>query len=134
MLEGIYMSIQNYQLNYLKVRVETASPGELTLILYEEFCKKLMMSKNLLSKGLVDDMRVQVYKAKDILNEFIITLNMDYDISKNLFELYRYYNYRLAAFLISKDEAILDEVLEFGHLMVETWRSAMKSLKPGSLT
>lgn len=92
------MSIQDYQLNYLKVRVETASPGELTLILYEEFCKKLMISKNLLSKGLVDEMRIQVFKAKDILNELIITLNMDYDISKNLYELYWYYNNRLANF------------------------------------
>lgn len=125
------MSIQDYQLNYLKVRVETASPGELTLILYEEFCKKLMISKNLLSKGLVDEMRIQVFKAKDILNELIITLNMDYDISKNLYELYWYYNNRLANFLISKDVAILDEVLEFGQSMVETWKLAIQSLKPG---
>ncbi|EGG33922.1 flagellar protein FliS [Paenibacillus sp. HGF5] len=130
-LEGIYMSIQDYQLNYLKVRVETASPGELTLILYEEFCKKLMISKNLLSKGLVDEMRIQVFKAKDILNELIITLNMDYDISKNLYELYWYYNNRLANFLISKDVAILDEVLEFGQSMVDTWKLAIQSLKPG---
>ncbi|MCI1774335.1 MULTISPECIES: flagellar export chaperone FliS [Paenibacillus] len=125
------MSIQDYQLNYLKVRVETASPGELTLILYEEFCKKLMISKNLLSKGLVDEMRIQVFKAKDILNELIITLNMDYDISKNLYELYWYYNNRLANFLISKDVAILDEVLEFGQSMVDTWKLAIQSLKPG---
>ncbi|WP_433941612.1 flagellar export chaperone FliS [Paenibacillus lautus] len=125
------MSIQDYQLNYLKVRVETASPGELTLILYEEFCKKLMISKNLLSKELVDEMRIQVFKAKDILNELIITLNMDYDISKNLFELYWYYNNRLANFLISKDIAILDEVLEFGQSMVDTWKMAIQSLKPG---
>ncbi|MGC6583531.1 flagellar export chaperone FliS [Paenibacillus sp. Dod16] len=125
------MSIQDYQLNYLKVRVETASPGELTLILYEEFCKKLMISKNLLSKGLVDEMRIQVFKAKDILNELIITLNMDYDISKNLYELYWYYNNRLANFLISKDVAVLDEVLEFGQSMVDTWKLAIQSLKPG---
>lgn len=101
------------------------------MILYEEFCKKLMISKNLLSKGLVDEMRIQVFKAKDILNELIITLNMDYDISKNLYELYWYYNNRLANFLISKDVAILDEVLEFGQSMVDTWKLAIQSLKPG---
>ncbi|WP_379157258.1 flagellar export chaperone FliS [Paenibacillus sp. sgz5001063] len=128
------MSILNHQLNYLKVRVETASPGELTLILYEEFCKKIMISKNLLSKGLLDEMKVQVFKAKDILNEFIITLNMDYDISHNLYELYIYYNNRLASFLVSKDVAILDEALEFGYLMTETWKAAMQSLKPGNMS
>lgn len=126
------MSVQNYQQTYLKVRVETSSPGELTLILYEEFCKKLLMSKKLCSSESTDLMREQVYKARDILNELIITLNMDYEISQNLYELYIYYNKRLADFLIKRDLTILDEVIEFGQLMVETWRSALKSLKTGS--
>lgn len=126
------MSLQSYQQNYLKVRVETASPGELTLILYEEFCKKIALSKNLLAKGTFDLVQEQVFKAKDILNELIITLNMDYEIAKNLFELYIYYNRRLADFLLSKDVSILEEVFEFGQLMVETWKVALKSLKSGS--
>lgn len=97
------MPIQNHQFNYFKVRIETASPEGLTLILFEELCKKLLLAKNLLSKGLVEDMRVQVFKDKDILNEFIITLNMNYDVSKNLCQLYMYHNKQLAMFLVSKD-------------------------------
>lgn len=128
------MSVQNYQQTYLKVRVETSSPGELTLILYEEFYKKLLMTKKLLSdEASVEVMRQLVFKAKDILNELIITLNMDYEISHNLHDLYVYYNKRLADFLIHRDVAILDEVIEFGLLMVDTWKTALKSLKTGSV-
>lgn len=126
------MSAQSYQQNYLKVRVETASPGELTLILYEELNKRLLKSKQLFNNDSFDLMREQVYKAKDILNELTITLNMDYEIARNLYELYFYYNKRLADFLIKRDLGILDEVLEFAQLMVETWKEALKSLKTGS--
>ncbi|MFS0836295.1 flagellar protein FliS [Paenibacillus sp. 1P03SA] len=33
------------QQQYLKVRVETASPGELTLLLYQEMVKLLLQAK-----------------------------------------------------------------------------------------
>lgn len=126
------MSLNNYQEHYLKIKVETASPGELTLILYEEFCKKLSMTKALLQKGDAEQVRVQVYKAKDILNELIITLNMQYEIAKQLYELYIFYNGRLNDFLISQDVVILDEVLDFGRGLVDTWKQALQLLKTGS--
>ncbi|MGG3284363.1 flagellar export chaperone FliS [Paenibacillus solani] len=128
------MSVPNYQQTYLNVRVETSSPGELTLILYEEFYKKLLVSKKLLGdKTSTELMRQQIFKAKEILNELMITLNMDYEISQNLYDLYVYYNKRLADFLIQQDLTILDEVIEFGYLMVDTWKAALKSLKTGNV-
>ncbi|MBP1965806.1 flagellar export chaperone FliS [Paenibacillus aceris] len=126
------MSLNNYQEHYLKTKVETASPGELTLILYEEFCKKLSMTKALIQKGFLDQVKDQIYKAKDILDELIITLNMQYDIAKQLYELYTYYKGRLNDFLISKEVVILDEVMEFGRGMVDTWKQALQILKTGS--
>ena len=55
------------QLQYLKVQVETASPGELTLLLYQEIVKSLLKAKQLYSQGEYQLMNEVLYKVRDIL-------------------------------------------------------------------
>ncbi|MGE6231047.1 flagellar export chaperone FliS [Paenibacillus chitinolyticus] len=117
------------QQQYLKVRVETASPGELTLLLYQEMVKLLLQAKQLYSQSQYEDMNQSLYKVKTILGELIVTLDMQYDISKNLSSLYMFYNQYIAEFIIKKDENMLNEVLDFARGMVDTWKQAMLSLK-----
>ncbi|MFB7817554.1 flagellar export chaperone FliS [Paenibacillus chitinolyticus] len=117
------------QQQYLKVRVETASPGELTLLLYQEMVKLLLQAKQLYSQNQYEDMNQSLYKVKTILGELIVTLDMNYDISKNLSNLYMFYNQYIAEFIIKKDENMLNEVLDFARGMVDTWKQAMLSLK-----
>ncbi|MFF2158845.1 flagellar export chaperone FliS [Paenibacillus chitinolyticus] len=117
------------QQQYLKVRVETASPGELTLLLYQEMVKLLLQAKQLYSQSQYEDMNQSLYKVKTILGELIVTLDMQYDISKNLSNLYMFYNQYIAEFIIKKDENMLNEVLDFARGMVDTWKQAMLSLK-----
>ncbi|MVP01553.1 flagellar export chaperone FliS [Paenibacillus lutrae] len=117
------------QQQYLKVRVETASPGELTLLLYQEMVKLLLQAKQLYSQSQYEDMNQPLYKVKSILGELIVTLDMKYDISKDLSNLYMFYNNYIAEFIIRKDESMLNEVLDFARGMVDTWKQAMLSLK-----
>ncbi|WP_405080874.1 flagellar export chaperone FliS [Paenibacillus chitinolyticus] len=117
------------QQQYLKVRVETASPGELTLLLYQEMVKLLLQAKQLYSQNQYEEMNQSLYKVKTILGELIVTLDMKYDISKNLSSLYMFYNQYIAEFIIKKDENMLNEVLDFARGMVDTWKQAMLSLK-----
>ncbi|EGL13534.1 MULTISPECIES: flagellar export chaperone FliS [unclassified Paenibacillus] len=117
------------QQQYLKVRVETASPGELTLLLYQEMVKLLLQAKQLYSQSQYEDMNQSLYKVKTILGELIVTLDMKYDISKNLSNLYMFYNQYIAEFIIKKDENMLNEVLDFARGMVDTWKQALLSLK-----
>ncbi|AWP25431.1 flagellar export chaperone FliS [Paenibacillus sp. Cedars] len=119
------------QQQYLKVQVETASPGELTLILYREMVKLLQIAKQFYSQNQIEGMNAALHKVRAILNELIVTLNMNYDISKNLYQLYEFYSRHIAEFMIERNEKMLDETLEFAQGMAETWKQAVLSLKKG---
>lgn len=119
------------QQQYLKVQVETASPGELTLILYREMVKLLQIAKQLYSQNQIEGMNATLHKVRAILNELIVTLNMNYDVSKNLYQLYEFYSRHIAEFMIERNEKMLDDTLEFAQGMAETWKQAVLSLKKG---
>ncbi|GIO33299.1 MULTISPECIES: flagellar export chaperone FliS [Paenibacillus] len=119
------------QQQYLKVQVETASPGELTLMLYQEMNKSLLIAKRLYAQNQFEEMNESLHKVRTILNELIITLNMKYEIAQNLHQLYDFYIRHIADFMIQRDEKMLDDVIEFAQGMVETWKKALLSLKKG---
>lgn len=122
---------QAQQLQYLKVQVETASPGELTLLLYQQTVKLLLRAKQLYAQGEYESMNEVLHKVRSIYNELIITLDMQYEISRDLRELYLFYNNHLTRFIISKNETLLDETLEFARGMAETWKQALTKVKTG---
>lgn len=119
------------QQQYLKVQVETASPGDLTLLLYQEMVKSLLLAKKFYSLHQFDDMNAPLHKVRAILNELILTLNLEYDIAKDLRRLYLFYNQYIAEFIVKKDEAMLDDTIEFARGLAATWKQAMQSLKTG---
>ncbi|MCR8844807.1 flagellar export chaperone FliS [Paenibacillus sp. SC116] len=119
------------QEQYLKVKVETASPGELTLLLYQEMVKSLQKAKQLFSQSQLDEMKRCIYKVRDILNELTITLNMDYAIARELHDLYMFYQRHLTNFIINRNEQLLDDVLEFAREMAETWKQALLIVRKG---
>ncbi|MEK3783906.1 flagellar export chaperone FliS [Paenibacillus sp. FSL R5-0810] len=119
------------QLQYLKVQVETASPGELTLLLYQETVRSLLKAKQLYAQGNYERMVEVLHKVRSIFNELIITLDLQYEISHNLKELYLFYNNYLAQFIINRDETLLDETLDFAKGMLETWKQAVLLVKSG---
>ncbi|MBU5349292.1 flagellar export chaperone FliS [Paenibacillus lautus] len=126
------MMMQNYQLQYQKVRVETASPGELTLILYEELYRRLNLSRHQFEGGNIEESKQNVQRSRDILQELLVTLNMEYEISQQLYQLYDYYLRRLNDFIIHKSIEILEEVIEFSKDMVGTWKQALQIVKSGN--
>jgi len=121
--------MQNAAQLYQNNQVTTATPGELTLMLYNgaiKFLKqsKLAIQENQLAKAHEYNIRVQ-----DIVNELIITLNQDIPISKQLLTMYDYLLHRLITANIKKDTAILDEVEEFFVQFRDTWKQAMAEAK-----
>lgn len=125
---------QQQQMQYLKVQVETASPGELTLLLYQEIVKKLLKAKKLYSLDMNEDLNQELHRVRSIFNELIITLDLKYEISHELRDLYLFYNQHLANFIITKDETLLDDTLEFARGMVDTWKQALALVKTGRST
>lgn len=125
------MITSNYQQQYLKTKVETASPGDLTLLLYEELHRKLNIAKMFYEKNQHAEMLTQIHGARSILYELLSTLNFQYDLAYQLRDLYQFYLSQLSEFIIKKEPELLENVIEFAKGLVDTWKQAVLLIKSG---
>lgn len=123
------MITQNPKMQVLQKQVETASKEELTLMLYEGGIKFLNQAIIAVEKGDIVKANNLIQRVEDIVREFQITLNHDYEVSKNLNLLYDYMYNRLVEGNLQKDVEILNEVLGMFREMRDTWKEAMKLAK-----
>lgn len=116
---------QQYQQN----SVNTASPQELTLMLYNGLVKFLKMSAQGIEDKEIEKAHNYIIRSQDIIVEFMSTLDMQYDVSKNLMALYDYMNKRLIEANMKKDKSILEEIIGLAEDLRDTWVQAMKIVK-----
>jgi flagellar protein FliS len=111
---------------YQDNKVMTASPAELTLMLYEgiiKFCNIAMLANE---KKDIAKAHLNIIKAENIIMELKSTLDFNYPVAKELDLLYEYLNTRLTEANLKKDNEILEEVLYFARELRDTWKEAMK--------
>lgn len=117
---------------YLEQRIMGAKPEELTLMLYDGILKFLKQAKLFIDQNNIEKTNNAILRAEDIIDELNVTLDMGYEVSHNLRELYVYMNTRLVEANLNKDYKIIDEVLELATEMRDTWKEAMGLAKtPG---
>lgn len=123
------MAMQNPYNQYKENNVMTASPENLTLLLYNGALKFIQQAKIYIEQKNVQKSHEAIVRAQAIIQELNITLNMDYEISHNLRALYTYMMERLVDANIHKDRAVLDEVVGMVTELRDTWKEAMKIAK-----
>lgn len=116
---------QQYQNNMVK----TASPQELTLMLYNGLIKFLNLAKLGIEEKSIEKANNNINKSQDIIVEFMSTLDMNYEVSAGLMSLYDYMYTRLVEANLKKDKVILEEMLMFAEQLRDTWAQAMKLAK-----
>lgn len=121
-------TVNPYQ-QYQEQSVMTASPGELTLMLYNGCIKFINQAKLFIEQKNIEKANNAIIRAQDIIQELMVTLNMDYEISKNLAALYDYMNRRLIDANISKDTQILEEILDMVTELRDTWIEVIKKTR-----
>lgn len=126
------MSINNAYAQYNNNKILTASPAELTLMLYEgaiKFCNVAIMG---LEQNNLEKAHNNIMRTQRIIEEFQITLNFDYPVANDFNNVYEYILRRLREANSKKDKAILEEVN--GHLrgMRDTWKDVMKKARVSS--
>lgn len=109
--------------------VTTATPGELTLKLYNGAIKFLKQSKASIEEKDFSKANEYNIRVQDIINELIITLNRDIPISTQLLTMYDYLLRRLIEANIKKDIVILSEVEDFLVQFRDTWKDAIQLVK-----
>jgi len=114
---------------YKENSIFTASPEELTLMLYNGLVKFIMRGIDSIEKKQIEEANRNIIKAQNIVSEFMNTLDMSYEISSGLYAIYDYMLRRLIDANISKNKEILEEVLSFAKVLRDTWEQAMKISK-----
>lgn len=113
--------LQAYQNN----SVNTATPGELTLMLYNGALKFLKQTKTSISEQKWEKAHEFNMRVQNIIQELIITLDRSYPIAEQLLSLYQYMQSRMVEANIKKETAILDEVEGLLTQFRDTWKQAM---------
>lgn len=111
---------------YKQNSVTTASPGELTLMLYNGCLKYLGKAKLAIEEKNIQEKNNNLQRSQAIIAELMSTLNMDIDISKQMLPLYEYMNHRLVEANIQNDVAIIEEVEGLMTEFRDTWKEVIR--------
>ena len=120
------MAINNPYQSYQQNSVNTASPGELTLMLYNGCLKFITLGKKAILNKNIQEKNKNLIKAQKIIQELMVTLNMELSVSKDLMSMYDYLNRRLIDANLKSDVAILEEVEGFVRDFRDTWKEAVQ--------
>jgi flagellar secretion chaperone FliS len=121
------MAVNNPYQQYQNNSVNTASPGELTLMLYNGCLKFINLAKKAMEDKNIEVKNTNIQKAQNIVSELMVTLNMDAEVSKNMLSLYDYLNRRLMEANVQNDVSILNEVEEFVVEFRDVWKQAIQA-------
>ena len=119
------MAIPAAYAQYNNSKVLTASPAELTLMLYEgaiKFCNIAIMA---IEKKDVQKAHTNIVKVENIVNYLQSTLDMKYPVSQDFDRIYVYLQQRLTQANMKKDPGILNEVCEHLRSLRDTWKEVM---------
>ena len=123
------MSLNKAVYQYQQSSVFTATPEELTLMLYYGCIKAIRFAEVTVEEKNYEKANYYICKAEAIIRELRNTLDMKYEISENLYNLYTYFLNRLIEANVKKDKNILEEVLHFVEEIRDTWSQAMKQAR-----
>lgn len=113
---------------YAKIKqnsIMTASPQELTLMLYDGAIKFGNQAVQAIENGEIEKAHNMIIRVQNIIGEFRSTLDMQYEVAQSLDLMYDYIYRRLFDANISKDNTILTEAVDLIRELRNTWKEAM---------
>ena len=120
------MALPNAYNQYANSKLMTATPAQLTLMLYDgaiKFCNLAIMA---VEKGEIEKAHINIRKVEKIIEEFRCTLDFKYSVAQEFENVYKYLLERLVEANMKKDKEILEEVLKHLRTMRDTWEEVMK--------
>lgn len=116
---------QTYQNN----SVNTASPGELTLMLYNGCLKFIKFSKQAIEEKNYEAKNTNIQKAQRIIQELMVTIDQEAPIAKEMLPIYDFINRRLMDANIKNDLPALEEATELVTEFRDTWKEVIKQAR-----
>ena len=120
------MALPNAYAQYNNSKVLTASPAELTLMLYDgaiKFCNIALMA---IDQKDIEKAHINIIKVHKIIDYLRQTLDMKYPVAQDFERIYTYLSQRLVEANVKKDKEILEEVGEHLRSVRDNWKEVMR--------
>lgn len=122
----------NAAMAYQRNAIQTASPAELTAMLYDGAVKFCNIAATAIEEKNIEKAHNNIIKAQNIIVEFRSTLDYKYPVAKDFDLVYDYIYRKLVEANMRKDIDALNEALKYIKEMRETWKEVMRLNKTGA--
>ncbi|WP_282154556.1 flagellar export chaperone FliS [Cytobacillus gottheilii] len=123
------MAVKNPYQKYQQTSVNTASPAELSLMLYNGCLKFMSQAKQAIEQKNIEKKNEYIQRAQMIIQEFMVTLNRDVAMSEDLMRLYDFIFRKLVDANTHSDLTALKEAEEMVLDLRNTWKEMMQNQK-----
>ena len=120
------MALPSAYEKYNNSKVMTASPAELTLMLYDGAIKFSNIAIMAIEENNIEKANKNIIKVQRIIEEFRSTLDRKYPVAQDFDRVYVYLLRRLLEANMKKDKSILEEVNMHLRSMRDTWKEVIR--------
>lgn len=120
------MDARGYQ-QYKQQSINSMTPGELLLLLYDELVKRSTLASIALDKQDWPTFEAALERCTDIVNYLDETLDYQYPISRDLARMYDYFTYEIGRIKLGRNKKELDRLRPMLVDMRDAFRAAEKS-------
>ncbi|MFW5697710.1 MAG: flagellar export chaperone FliS [Fimbriimonadaceae bacterium] len=112
-----------YLQQYRRTSVESATPLQLIVMLYDGALRFIEQGKGAMARGAVEEQNAALQKAQKIVAELMSSLDMDKgaEVAKNLLSLYTFTYNRLIEGNCEDDVQKIDQAAEVMRQLRESW-------------
>lgn len=120
---------------YQQTQAQTASPGQLVIMLYRGAIKFLVKARSEIEAANIEGAHHNLLRAQDIMLELMNGLDLSMgDVAHNLQGLYVFMYRRLVEANVKKDATEVDEVLAMLRELLAAWEQAVTAVETGQTT
>lgn len=123
------MALPNAYAQYNASKIMTASPAELTLLLYEGAIKFGNIAVVKMEQKDIEGAQKNIVKVEKIIDYLRETLDTKYPVAQDFERIYVYLSQRLLDTTVSKDPKDMEEVLMHLRSVRDNWKEVMKRAK-----
>lgn len=120
------MALPSAYSQYKNSKILTATPAELTLMLYEGAIKFCNIAIGACEANDVQKAHTHIVKVEHIIDHLRVTLDMKYPVAQDFERMYVYLANRLTEANMKKDVEILEEVNTHLRAIRDTWKEVMR--------
>ena len=120
------MALPNAYAQYNNSKVLTASPAELTLMLYDGAIKFCNIAEVAIEEKDIQKAHNNIRKVQIIIGYLQSTLDTKYPVAQDFINIYDYLSQRLVEANVKKDKEILEEVNMHLHSVRDNWKEVMR--------